>query len=157
MATSFSSAFAAARKAGKKEFTWNGKRYNTKLAKTGTPAKMKAPASKPARLPESVRVPGSRPGIKSSAEKTSSIKEGVRRASQKSGASRSTKGKVEPTGLDAQPKLTIGQRIKRSIAVGKTAVDRKHRREDAEKANKGVGDAVKKMLKGMGTRPKKKK
>lgn len=30
----FKSAFAAARKAGKKVFTWNGKRYNTKLAKT---------------------------------------------------------------------------------------------------------------------------
>ena len=27
----FRSSFAAARKAGKKEFTWNGKRYNTKL------------------------------------------------------------------------------------------------------------------------------
>jgi Mg-chelatase subunit ChlI len=30
--SSFKSAFAAARKAGKKIFTWNGKRYNTKLA-----------------------------------------------------------------------------------------------------------------------------
>lgn len=31
-ARSFDNAFAAARKAGKKEFTWRGKRYNTKLA-----------------------------------------------------------------------------------------------------------------------------
>ena len=31
-AKSFDNAFAAARKAGKKEFTWRGKRYNTKLA-----------------------------------------------------------------------------------------------------------------------------
>lgn len=30
MAGSFNSAFAAARKAGKKEFTWNGKSYNTR-------------------------------------------------------------------------------------------------------------------------------
>ena len=30
-ASQFDSAFAAARKAGKKEFTWRGKRYNTKL------------------------------------------------------------------------------------------------------------------------------
>ena len=32
-AKSFDRAFAAARKAGKKEFTWRGKRYNTKLKK----------------------------------------------------------------------------------------------------------------------------
>ena len=31
-AKSFDNAFAAARKAGKKEFTWRGKRYNTKVA-----------------------------------------------------------------------------------------------------------------------------
>lgn len=30
MAQSFKSAFAAARKAGKKEFTWNGKKYHTR-------------------------------------------------------------------------------------------------------------------------------
>jgi hypothetical protein len=30
-AADFRSSFAAARKAGKKEFTWNGKKYNTKL------------------------------------------------------------------------------------------------------------------------------
>lgn len=29
--TNFEKAFAEARKAGKKEFTWNGKRFNTKL------------------------------------------------------------------------------------------------------------------------------
>jgi len=29
--TNFEKAFAAARKAGKKEFSWNGKQYNTKL------------------------------------------------------------------------------------------------------------------------------
>ena len=32
-ASNFDQAFAAARKAGKKEFTWRGKRYNTKLKK----------------------------------------------------------------------------------------------------------------------------
>jgi hypothetical protein len=31
-AQSFDKAFAAARKAGKAEFTWNGKRYNTRMA-----------------------------------------------------------------------------------------------------------------------------
>ena len=33
-AKSFKSAFAAARKAGKKTFSWNGKSYTTELAKT---------------------------------------------------------------------------------------------------------------------------
>lgn len=37
MAGSFKSAFAAARKAGKKEFSWNGKSYNTELAETVRP------------------------------------------------------------------------------------------------------------------------
>lgn len=39
----FGDAFAAARKAGKKEFTWKGKKYHTKtkeeMAKAPTPAK----------------------------------------------------------------------------------------------------------------------
>jgi hypothetical protein len=31
IASNFDQAFAAARRAGKKEFTWRGKRYNTKM------------------------------------------------------------------------------------------------------------------------------
>lgn len=41
---SFGSAFKAARKAGKKEFSWNGKRYNTKLA-SDTPKATPTPSS----------------------------------------------------------------------------------------------------------------
>ena len=37
MAKDFKSSFAAARKAGKKEFTWNGKSYNTELKETARP------------------------------------------------------------------------------------------------------------------------
>jgi hypothetical protein len=49
----FKSTFAAARKAGKKEFTWNGKSYNTKL---------KAEGSKKSSLPAKTNViPKSRP------------------------------------------------------------------------------------------------
>lgn len=45
---SFKSSFAAARKAGKKAFTWNGKSYNTKLAKgNGTPATAPTPTAAP--------------------------------------------------------------------------------------------------------------
>lgn len=44
---SFKSAFAAARKAGKKEFTWNGKAYNTKLKEDNLPKKAPIPSPRP--------------------------------------------------------------------------------------------------------------
>lgn len=37
MASAFKTAFAAARKAGKKEFTFEGKNYNTELKETARP------------------------------------------------------------------------------------------------------------------------
>ncbi len=43
MAENFKAAFAAARKAGKKVFDWNGKSYNTKLA----PDAMPSPKARP--------------------------------------------------------------------------------------------------------------
>lgn len=45
---SFNNAFAAARKAGKSTFSWNGKKYNTKMAKTPkTPKNVPVPKAKP--------------------------------------------------------------------------------------------------------------
>lgn len=48
---SFKEAFAAARKAGKKEFSWNGKSYNTKLKEEAgsAPSKSKMPQARPER------------------------------------------------------------------------------------------------------------
>lgn len=48
---SFKEAFAAARKAGKKEFSWNGKSYNTKVKEEvgSAPSKSKAPQARPDR------------------------------------------------------------------------------------------------------------
>ena len=46
MAQSFKEAFRAARSAGKKEFTWNGSRYNTKI-KEETGADRPRPRNKP--------------------------------------------------------------------------------------------------------------
>lgn len=43
---SFKESFASARKAGKKEFKWNGKSYNTKLA-ADTPKKGPVPTPRP--------------------------------------------------------------------------------------------------------------
>jgi hypothetical protein len=50
--TPFGKAFAAARKAGKKTFTWNGNRYTTKLA-TETKAKKSVPI--PAKRPTTAK------------------------------------------------------------------------------------------------------
>ena len=46
MATSFKAAFAAARKAGKKTFDWNGKPYTTEL-KADAPVASKGPKARP--------------------------------------------------------------------------------------------------------------
>lgn len=43
---SFGKAFSSARKAGKKEFTWQGKRYNTRLAGE-TPSRAPTPSAAP--------------------------------------------------------------------------------------------------------------
>lgn len=61
----FKSAFASARASGKKEFTWNGKRYNTKLA--DSPAKQKLPAKGPipAAAPRAKKPAGKFAGVSS--------------------------------------------------------------------------------------------
>lgn len=48
----FERAFAAARKAGKKEFTWSGKKYNTKLADDSKKAPKFKTTPKTAPIPE---------------------------------------------------------------------------------------------------------
>ncbi len=62
---SFSKAFAAARKAGKKEFTWNGKRYNTKLK---SETKKKSPPT-PTPRPKPTKTPTPTPRPDRSAQK----------------------------------------------------------------------------------------
>lgn len=60
--SSFKSAFASARKAGKKTFTWEGKSYTTELAsdKSSAPSSSKRPAAKPSSAPASSKRPKSR-------------------------------------------------------------------------------------------------
>jgi hypothetical protein len=48
----FNSAFAAARKAGKKEFSWGGKSFNTKLKAEGTSKKVSLPKTAPVPTPK---------------------------------------------------------------------------------------------------------
>ena len=66
----FKDSFAAARKAGKKTFTWNGKKYTTELAED----KPKRPVAKPASATPSTRPtkkPEAMPGMKVQAGATS--------------------------------------------------------------------------------------
>ena len=60
--SSFEKAFASARKSGKKEFTWNGKRYNTKVKEET--------ASSPRARPKNVMAPKPRPTSPNSAPKS---------------------------------------------------------------------------------------
>lgn len=62
--TSFEKAFAAARKAGKKEFTWNGKRYHTRLKSETKKKSPPTPSPRPDRKKEekkSTPTPSPRP------------------------------------------------------------------------------------------------
>lgn len=52
----FKEAFAAARKAGKGTFTWNGKKYTTKLREDAAPKKSATPKAKPSRKSKSASV-----------------------------------------------------------------------------------------------------
>lgn len=137
---SFNSAFASARKSGKKEFTWNGKRYNTKLKGEGfesTPKKAPVPTSKP------------------SAKKPKSIFSGVDSDSlvskkpNKPAMPKTGRDRFGPAGLDAAPKLSTAKKVGRAIRIGETAVNRLGRLDKAAEKNVGMKSSVDKMLKGM--------
>lgn len=66
MATKFEAAFASARKGGKKEFSFGGKKYNTKIKGEGGKAKSKLPKKGP--------VPEKRPMSKAATAKATSSK-----------------------------------------------------------------------------------
>lgn len=58
----FKEAFASARKAGKKIFTWNGKRYTTELRKSAAPKKATKPKARPSSAaPKSAPKPKAKP------------------------------------------------------------------------------------------------
>lgn len=118
---SFDKAFAAARKAGKKTFAWQGKSYNTKMA------------SGP-KLPSKGPIPASKPTASVTAKAAPAAK--------------------AASGFPGVPKLSILDRVKQNVAVGKTAVDRKHRREAATAKNAGAKASVEKMIGGMSKRKK---
>lgn len=139
MAT-FAKAFSAARKAGKKAFTWNGKRYNTKVA-TDTPKSAPVPTPRPSATKVVTTSPKAR------GEREAFIASEKKRQNDDLRA-KSAKGSM------GTPKLTIGARIADSVRIGATAVSRGKRSDAAAKANAGAGSAVSNMLKGMDKTPK---
>lgn len=78
MAQSFKSAFAAARKAGKKAFSWNGKDYNTELKETVRPkARNAATESGPKARPKAATGPMPRPRSSAPATATPAAKAAI--------------------------------------------------------------------------------
>lgn len=73
---SFKEAFATARKAGKKEFTWQGKKYNTKLkeetssAPKTSPRPLRNPNKPPSVMSEAPELPGRKAAVQKTASKT---------------------------------------------------------------------------------------
>lgn len=79
MATKFSEAFASARKAGKKEFTWNGKNYNTELKDTVRPRARKTADKSTGPMPRpKAAAPKAAPAVASSSKKA--VKNAMSRA-----------------------------------------------------------------------------
>lgn len=119
--TSFNSAFASARKAGKKTFSWNGKSYNTKLATgNGTPSKAPVPTPRPKE--------GKFAGVSSDDFPTPKKTPGPTPIPKKKMPALSAK--------DAGSPMSTMKKITNSIRIGKTAVERGRRRDAAMSHNK---------------------
>lgn len=84
----FGKAFAAARKAGKKEFTYQGKKYNTKLA-VETPKKAPTPTARP-----TTSAPAAKPRPTPDKEKDRSVT--VKRPPRRSSTTAPTKPAAKP-------------------------------------------------------------
>jgi len=139
----FKDSFAAARKAGKKTFSFEGKSYNTKLASTpATPKKGPVPATRPAAASSTSGASRSTSGKTSATSGASRSTSG--KASTTSGASRSTSGKTPDTSKG--PKSRSGQPMKGPIAEITGAISKSTAafRENAKKTDESLGKQKKK-------------
>lgn len=167
--SSFGKAFAAARKSGKKTFSFGGKSYNTKVAKA-TPAKGPIPATRPdtaktAATKAAPRKPVQGPPA-SAKQKTPSAKDYPANASSRKSVSndqarynmaKAGKRDLPGTAFAGVKPLSIGARIKDSVRVGQKAVDRGAVRDRAAAANPNPKAAIQSMLDGMDKLTKKKR
>lgn len=133
MATSkFGKAFAAARKAGKKEFSFGGKSYNTKLRGEG---KTPTPSKRPDREGERAKARGQQgPGMKEAS---------AQRAKDAAMASRASKrGQSGPSAAKAVGVAKAGSAISSAVAKKENA-PKKREAQDYPRAAKAVGIAKK--------------
>lgn len=132
MATSkFGKAFAAARKAGKKEFSFGGKSYNTKLRDSKTPT----PSKRPDREGERAKARGQQgPGMKEAS---------AQRAKDAAMASRASKrGQAGPAAAKQVGVAKAGSAISKAVAAKENA-PKKREAQDYPRAAKAVGIAKK--------------
>lgn len=142
----FKDSFAAARKSGKKTFTFEGKSYNTKLASTpATPKKGPVPAPRPSAGATASSTSGASRSTSGKVSATSGASRSTSgKASATSGASRSTSGKTPDTSKG--PKSRTGQPMKGPIAEITGAISKSTAafRENAKKTDESLGKQKKK-------------
>lgn len=122
--SNFDSAFSAARKAGKKEFSFGGKKFNTKLREDAKPAKVKLPSRGP--------IPPSRP------------------EATKAPAAAKAPAKSESIAPFGGNKSTLVDKAKNAMDLyTKGGVARRNTREAAASKNKNSAVDIYKMKQGM--------
>jgi len=110
--TEFGKAFRAARSAGKKTFSWNGKLYTTQL-KDETKAKTSTSTAY-ARNPKNIPVPAQRPSSSDTGDNAAEARQGSRSASSLFAAGRAAERTVleRSTGRNVAAKLVPDLRLK---------------------------------------------
>jgi hypothetical protein len=105
MATNFEKAFASARKGGKKEFSFGGKKYNTKLKGEGGKAKKD-------KLPKKGPVPEKRPMSKPATGKATSSKPTEAKAKVAVRAKAATPAKKSASAMKQAVRIQTGPQTK---------------------------------------------
>lgn len=114
--SSFGKAFAAARKAGKKTFTWNGKKYTTKtreeagMKASGAPSKI---PSAPERKPSSPRSQSGSGGVVRSANASTTM---TRPKRKPSGRTPTKPAKVKGSTSDKSPGRRLMDIVKQTVS-----------------------------------------
>lgn len=131
----FGAAFKAARKAGKKEFSFGGKSYNTKLKGEGASKKVPTPSKRPDREGERAKARGQQgPGMKEAS---------AQRAKDATMASRAAKrGQAGPAAAKQVGVAKAGSAISKAVAKKENA-PKKREAQDYPRAAKAVGIARK--------------
>lgn len=137
----FGKAFAAARKAGKKVFTYNGKKYNTKLA-ADTPEKGPIPESRPDSDKKVVKPVSEKSKPVSPVKEKSKVVKPAKATPEKPKAKRPAKAssgppKTSKPAADAPKKTNLFDKMK--AGMDKSAPKAESFRDKIKKKTAGVG------------------